>query len=266
MRSALALLRAAWLGAISYRVATLLSFVAVLASIVPVFFIAGAVQDLAADSIRLESASYFGFVVVGMAGMYLASAAVGALPGAIAGGIGSGTFESLLGTRASLPSLLVGFAAYPVLQALLRSLVLLAGAALLGVSLAWPMLLPVLGIVLLLIAAYAGIGLVASALLLLFRTSGPIVPAAVALSGLLGGAYYATSVVPGWLQSLTGFVPLGYALRASRMLLLGDAAVADVAADVMTLSLFAVTSLAIGALCFGLALRQSRRSGSLSQY
>lgn len=266
MRSALALLRAAWLQATSYRLATVLSFASVLASVVPIFFIAGAVQDVAADSIRMESASYFGFIIVGIAGVYLLSAAAGSLPGAIAGNIGSGTLEALLVTRTSAPVLLLGLTAYPVVQAALRAAVLLVGAMVLGVQFAWLMLPPVLGIALLLMLAYAGVGLVAAALVLVFRTSGPLITAVVALSGLLGGAYYATSAVPGWLNALTVFVPLTYALRASRMLLLGGASLADVLPDVSVLLLMALVSMAVGSLAFAYGLARARRAGTLSQY
>lgn len=266
MRSALALLRAAWLSATSYRLATILSLASVLASVVPIFFIAGAVQEVAANSIRVESASYFGFIIVGIASVYLLSAATGALPGAIAGNIGSGTLEALLVTRTSTPMLLLGLTAYPLVQAALRAAVLLVGATLFGVRFSWTMLPPALGIAALLLLAYAGVGLVAAALVLVFRTSGPLVTAVVALSGLLGGAYYTTAAVPGWLQALTAFVPLTYGLRAVRMLLLGGASLPEVIPDVSVLLVIATASVTVGSIAFSLGLSRARRAGTLSQY
>lgn len=266
MRSVAALIRAAWLTAVSYRLATLLSFAAVLASIVPIYFIAGAVQGLAAESIRPEGGDYFGFIVFGLASVYVVSAAVSAVPGALAGSIGNGTFEALLVTRSSWPAILLGLAGYPATQAALRAAVLLVSASLLGVEFRVAMAPAVLGIVALTAAAYGGIGLVAGALVLVFRTAGPLVPAVIGLSGLLGGAYYATSVVPGWLQSITHLIPLSYALRSSRMLLMGGASPSDVTADVRTLGLFAAALLALGCGSFLLALARARRSGTLSQY
>lgn len=266
MRSALALMRAAWLSAVSYRLATLLSFASVIASVIPIFFIAGAVQEVAAESIRPESSSYFGFVIVGLASVYLLSAATSAIPSAIAGGIGSGTFEALLVTRTPLPVILIGLGGYPLVQSALRAAVLVGGAAALGVEFSWLMLPAVLLILATMVAAYAGIGLVAAALILAFRTAGPLLTAVVALSGLLGGAYYATTAVPGWLRALTAFVPLTYALRPVRMLLLGGASLGDVVQDVSLLTLIAVATLLFGSGCLTLALRRARRVGTLSQY
>jgi len=266
MRSAFALIRAAWLTAVSYRLATILSLLSVVASVIPIFFIAGAVQEIAAESIRAEGGNYFGFIIVGLASVYLLSAAVGAIPGAVGGGIGSGTFEALLVTRTPLPLILVGLSGYPMVQSALRASVLLGGAVALGVEFNWRAIPAVLGILLLMVLAYAAIGLVAAALVLAYRTSGPLITATIALSGLLGGAYYATSVVPGWLNVLTDFVPLTYALRPVRMLLLGGAPPSEVVSDVLILALFALVLLLLGGASFRAALRRARLAGTLSQY
>jgi ABC-2 type transport system permease protein len=266
MRSVLALMRAAWLSALSYRLATLISLVGLLASVVPIYFISHAVQDLASSSIQLEGGNYFGFIITGIASVYVLSAAVSAIPGALAGSIGSGTFEALLVTRTPLPILLVGMSAYPLAQSLFRALLLLVGASVIGVDVAWGMLPLVVVIVALLIVAYGALGLVAASLVLVFRTSGPLITAIVAGSGLLGGVYYSTTVIPGWLQALSGLVPLTYGLRAGRRLLLGGASLSAVGTDVGILALIAVGGLAVGGTIFAIALRHARRAGTLSQY
>lgn len=266
MHAVLALLRAAWISATSYRVATILSFVSLLASVVPVYFIARAVEPLALESIRLESGDYFGFIVLGLATTYVILAATDALPGTLAGSIGSGTFEALLVTRTPLPVLLVGMCAYPVLHSVVNAIVVVLGAVLLGVRLD-PLMLPAAaGIVVLLVAAHAAVGLVASALVLVFRTSGPLVTAVVAGSSLLGGVYYSTTAIPGWLQSLSGIFPLTYGLRAMRRLLLGGAPLEAVAWDVAMLALLAAVGLAGGVTAFAFALRHARRAGTLAQF
>lgn len=266
MRSVLALFRAAWLTATSYRVGTLLSLAGVAASVLPVYFVADAIQGVAAQSIQRESGSYFAFIVVGIASIYLVSAATGALATAIASTIGNGTLESLLVTRTPLPALLAGLGAHATFQACLRASILLITGTLLGAEISWRFAPIALGIAAITFAAYAGIGLVAAALVLVFRTSGPLITAVVAVSGLLGGAYYATTAVPGWLRVATDFVPLTYGLRPARMLLLGNATWQEVTQDVSLLTMIAVGSLLVGALSFALALRRARRDGTLSQY
>ena len=108
--------------------------------------------------------------------------------------------------------------------------------------------------------------LISAALIVIFRTSGPMLTVVMGLSGLLGGAYYSTAAVPGWLQGLTDFIPLTYALRPIRMLLLGGAELGEVGRDVSILALIAIVSVSVGTLCLTSALRRARRSGTLSLY
>lgn len=266
MRSVLALLRVAWLTAASYRFSLLFSLASLFVSVVPIYFVSGAVQKLAEPSIRTEGGEYFGFVIVGLAAMVILSAAASAIPEAIAGSIGNGTFEALLVTRARLPMLLAGLAAYPLLEAFVRAALLVGGAALIGTRLSWGAMPAVATIGALAIVAYGGAGLVAAALVLRFRTSGPLLTAVIMGSGLLGGVYYSTTVIPGWLQSLSGLVPLTYALRAVRRLLMGGGTRPEIMSDVGVLALLAAISLTIGVLAFRWALDHSRRAGTLSQY
>ncbi len=266
MRSVLALIRASLLSAASYRVAMVISVVGLLASVVPIYFISAALQPMVEPSIRAEGGNYFGFLITGIAATYLLAAACSAIPGALASSIGSGTFESLLVTRTPLLALLLGLSGYPVIWSLISAALLLGGAALVGVHFAWSAAAPVAVIGILLLLAYGGIGLFASALIILFRTSGPLITAVIAGSGLLGGVYYSTAVIPSWLQSISSVVPLTYGLRASRMLLLGQASVGEVVPDVLMLTLLAATSVAIGAAAFLFAMGRARSAGTLSQY
>jgi ABC-type multidrug transport system permease subunit len=260
------MVRAAYLSAASYRVGLILSFVALAVSVVPIYFIAGAVQPLVEESISLEGGEYFGFVIVGLAATYLLTVSVSALPSALGGNLSSGTLEALLVTKTRLPVLLLGMVGYPLLLGTVRAVLLLVAGSIVGVGIAWQMLPAAAVIAALLVTTYLAVGLVAAALVLIFRTSGPLATAVTSASILLGGVYYSTSVIPAWLQDLSGLVPLTYALRAARMLLLGGASVGAVLADVIMLALFAVTLLAIGALSFIWALGHARRTGSLSQY
>jgi ABC-2 type transport system permease protein len=264
MHSIWALMRAGYLTATSYRLATVLSLVGLVVSVVPLYFIAGALQPVVEASIANEGGDYFGFLVTGIAATTVLVAAVSAVPGVIGGSLGSGTLEALLVTRTPLPVLLVGMSGYPFAQSLLRAAILLLGAQLVGVEFAWRALPLVLLLVLLMSVAYAAMGVVAAALVLIFRTSGPLITAVIAGSGLLGGVYYSTSVIPDWLQHLSAIVPLTYALRAMRMLLLGGAGLGEVIHDLSALTFLAATSLGVSIVAFTAALRHARRSGTLS--
>lgn len=266
MASILALLRVGYYSMISYRLAFLTQLGGLVVSFVPLYFVATAIAPVAAPSIALEGGDYFGFVVIGIAGTALVGAAVMGLPGAIGSGIGNGTFESLLVTRTPLPTLLVGLTAMTLTQSFLQAFILLIGAAVLGVSITWTALPAVAFIAALTLLAYGGIGLIASAMILAFRTTGPLPGIVLGASTLLGGAYFSTTVIPGWLQSLSFLVPLTYGLRAVRRLLLSGAPLGDVLGDAAILTGFGIVLMAAGVVAFSFALRHARRAGTLSQY
>jgi len=266
VRAAAALVRAQWLTHTSYRVGVILSFLALLATIVPVYFVADALQPVVGDSIRSEGEQYFGFLVIGLASLYLVGAALTSLPDAVGGGIHSGTLEALFCTPAPVSSILCGLVGYPLLWAGIRAGILVVMLAVLGGTVVWVGLPLALLAAFVTVLAYFGVGLMAAALVLAFRTAGPLVQGVIAASSLLGGVYYSTTVIPEPFDVLALFVPLTYGLRLVRRTLLEGAPVASLAGDGLALGALTAGLFALGALAFWAALRHSRRSGSLGQY
>ncbi|MGQ0715654.1 MAG: ABC transporter permease [Gemmatimonadaceae bacterium] len=266
MREALALVRASWLGASSYRLGMLLSLGGLVVAILPMYFVADALQPVLAESIRNEGGNYFGFLVVGMLAFSFMSVALSAVPGAIASGIGTGTLEAMLATRAPLPALLSGLVGYGFAWTAVRAALTIVVAVMLGVRLSAEQSALALLILSLIVGAYAGLGLMAASMVLVFRTAGPFPKVVLLVSSLLGGVYYPTSVIPSWIQTLSDVVPLTYGLRALRRVWLDGIGLGGVAADVATLLGIAAVLFAVGAAMFAAALRHARHAGTLAHY
>lgn len=266
MRETAALIRATWLTATSYRLNMVFSVLALLVTVVPLYFVADALQPLMGQAISNEGQHYFGFLVVGTVAFSLLSTAVTALPGAVGSGIRSGTLEALLATPAGLPSILGGLIGYNILWTTLRAMLLVAFGLLLGVQVDWGNTLLASGIVAMIVLAYLPVGLGAAALILAFRTTGPLPQGVLIASGMLGGVYYPTHVIPAWIEGVSYVIPLTYGLRALRRTLLDGAPFTAVAADLGILAGFVVILSAAGAGAFALAIRYARRTGTLAQY
>jgi len=266
MSKILALIAAQWRVTMSYRLQTLLSFGGLVFTVVPLFFIAQAVQPVMANAIRTEGGNAFGFLLVGTVALLLVTTALSVIPSALGTGIGSGTLEALLSTPTRMPALIIGISAFPLLMAALRSVVLLAGGWLLGVPIATASLPLALLILAGIVLAHAAIGLISGAMVLAFRTAGPLARLVLLASSLLGGVYYPTHVIPSWLRMVSAALPLSYGLRALRRVLLQQAPLADVAPDVLILLVETAILLAIGIGVFSLAFRSARRQGTLAQY
>jgi hypothetical protein len=159
MREFLGMLRAGWLGALSYRMNLVFSLVGLALMLAPVYFLAQALQSVAADSIQREGGHYLGFLIAGLAMLGLIQTAMMGLPGSITSGIGSGTLEAMLATPARLPGMVLGLISYECSWALVRLTIMLLTALALGVRMYWSGVPVALLALLLTLMAYFGIGL-----------------------------------------------------------------------------------------------------------
>ena len=267
MRKVAALVRASWLEAMSYRMRSVLTAFSMFAALIPIYFVAQAVQPIVADSIASESASYFAFIVTGLAVLPLVRFSTGTLPGELGAAISSGTFEALLGTPTRISVLLIGMIGYPFLFAVVRSCLVLGFGWAMGVGMSWSAAPVALLAVALIVFSHAAVGVFGAAMILAFRTTGPLEGIVVWASLVLGGVYFPMQAIPGWLAALSNFFPLSYGLRAFRRALLDPSTPWSlIAADLLPLAAIGVAGLAISLGTLSMALRFSRRSGTLSQY
>lgn len=266
MREIVALIRAAWLTEVSYRMNMFFSLASLLTMVVPLYFVANALQPTMASRISAESSQYFAFVLVGATTYTFIAACTSALPSAIASAIGKGTLEAFLGTPTNWGTLLVGMSGYNILWALVRASVMIAMGVALGARVDYQGLIPLILIVFLLVLAYGAVGLIGAALLLRYRTTGPLLNGVLTGSALLGGVYYPTRVIPSWLQQLSKAMPLSYGLRAARQVSLLGQPIRAVSHDVVILALYVTALLPIGILCVAISLHYARKSGTLGHY
>jgi ABC-2 type transport system permease protein len=265
-RASLALTRAAWRTAKSYRLSFVLSFLSLAVTIVPVYFVANALQPFMATVIAEEGREYFGFVLLGTAMLTLISPALSSFSSVVSGGLSSGFFEALLTTPTSVPALLAGQTGYAFAWALARVVLLVSAGAALGVDVHWLKLPEALILVVLVVAAYGGIGLCAAALVVSFRTNASIPQAALIASTLLGGVYFPSSVLPPIIAPAAEWLPLTPGLRALRQTLLLGYPLSSVAADLLQLLGLAAACLLAGLATLRWAFDYARRAGSLAQY
>lgn len=265
-RAIRALLRASWLSARSYRASMAFSLLSLPLTIVPLYFIARALQPIVQGAIAFEGGEYFAFVATGTAIFGLTSQAVGILPNSLGGGITSGFVESLLLTPASRLSLLLGLSSYGMLWAAIKALLLMVAAWVLGAHIGWAGMIAALPILLLLVLVHWGIGVIGAAAVIAFRTMGPLAWVVMLSTALFGGIYWPTSSIPPYLKILSAVTPMAYGLRALRAVVLNNSSLLVVRTDVLVLSAMTAATLLIATVSFRWALDYARRNGSLNLY
>lgn len=266
MHKLLALTRADGLTVFSYRLQTIVWMGGLLVTIVPLYFVAQALQPVMTNSIATEGQQYFGFLLVGIIAFLLLATSVNALPEAIQSGIRRGTLEAMLATPTPLPVLLAGMMGFPLLLTIMRAAIMLISAWVLGAHVVWARALPAFGILVLIVLAHIPFAVLSASLILAFKTAGPFPTGVVTVSALLGGVYYPTQVIPSWLHYVSAFLPLTYGLRALRRTLLDRASLSILAPDLLMLIALIVALFVTSLVVFSWALRYARRAGTLAQY
>ena len=261
-----ALLRASWWNMRSYRISLALQMGGLLFTVVPLYLVANALQPTMAEAIAPEAEQFFGFVLIGSIGLMFASAALTTLQSSIASGISTGYFESLLMTRATLPSILVGMTSYGMTVTIVRAAIMLAAGWFLGARIVWSGTLSALVILGLLVVTHWSIGMLGAALVIAFRTAGPLTQIVTTVSVVFGGVYVPVSAIPSWLGSIAKATPLSYGLTSLRRVLIQGESLRDVAPDVGILAVMGAVSLVLGSIAIQSAMRYARKSGTLGTY
>ena len=150
--------------------------------------------------------------------------------------------------------------------AMTRGWIMLFVSALLGADLAFQRLPEILLIVALLIVAHIGVGLIATAAVVAFRTSFSIPEFVMMASSFLGGVYWPTSAIPSWIRQVSEALPISYGLRALRLALLEGRPLSAIAGDVSALAGYGSLLMVVGILALTRALAYARGRGTLSQY
>jgi ABC-2 type transport system permease protein len=247
----------------SYRLAFGLDLVFGIANLLLYYFISRTFGP--AGGASLDGApSYFAFAVVGIVVIVVVQAASTALAVRIREEQLTGTLEALVVQPITSLELCVGLAGFPFVFALLRAVVYIAvAAALLDVPVG-PADWPGAGLVLLTAGiALTSLGIALGAVVLVLKKGDVLASLAIFVLGLVGGALFSISVLPGWLQPVAKVVPTRFALDGLRSALYRGS---DWGTDAAILALFAAVTFPVAVWIFDRALRFAERTGSLAQY
>lgn len=121
-------------------------------------------------------------------------------------------------------------------------------------------------ILLLVIGSIYGIGLAFASLVLRFKEANTMVFLVRGIFLVFCGITYPLSVLPTWMRNVAAALPLTYAIRAIRSVILAHASFGAIRPDLEKLALFAIALPVVAFGAFQLTARRARRTGSLGQY
>jgi len=249
--------------ALSYRLSLLLRIFSAFFSVLLWYFLAAYLTPRAGLS---GGGDYFGFVVVGTSLLGFLTVALHGCAQKLREDQLTGTLEMLFASPAPPFLLLLASSLWELLLQALQASVGLGFAALLGARFQVGSLTALAALLLLTLLCFGALGVLAASLLLVFQRGEPVTPFVGAVFSLLGGVFFPIAVLPAGLETLARLLPLPYATRGFRTLLLEGGDFVAVRGDLAALALFALLLLPLSAAVFALCLRLARKYGLLGLY
>lgn len=211
-------------------------------------------------------ASYFGFVIVGIAlvGVLYSCFSVA---DTVRQELIAGTFERLLLSPFGPVRSIVAMSVFPLAYAfVLAAFTLAVGWAAFGLQLHWstvPLAIPAMGLALL---AFLPFGLGFAALTVVMKQGNVGVSWVIALISIVGGLYFPVVLLPQWAQTAAEFQPFTPATEMLRHLLVDTPQETPTEVTVAKVALFAVVLLPVSIWALRRAIQVGQRRGTIIEY
>lgn len=267
MTVALAFLKRDFSQALSYRLSFLMQMGGILFNVAIFYFMAQLFGNAVAPQLADYGGDYFSFVLIGLAFTGFLGLSLSSFAQSIREGQMMGTLEVMLLSPTRLSTILLSSSLWAYVLTTFRVIVyLIVGALIFGASLSQANIGTSLLVMLLSIASFSGIGIISASFVLLTKKGDPIAWVLGGASSLLAGVYYPITVLPDWLEPISRFLPLTYALDAMRLSMLQGYSLYELRFDILILLAFTFFLTPLSFLIFCQALKRAKREGSLVQY
>jgi len=251
---------------LSYRTSFILQLAGIVFAVLIWRFVTRVV-DAPPDTPGLHGVDYFAYVLVGLAMYHYLSAAMMSFAGKIRSEQMTGTLEAMLVTPTPIGIIVLGSSLWEFLLTSVKVVMyMLVGWLAFGVTFRFSGLVPGLLVLALTVLAFSGIGILSAAFILYLKRGDPITYLITNASALLGGVFYPPEDMPRWLEWGSRLMPITYALRALRAVLLRGEPLGRILPELRALTLFAIVLVPLGIAAFRIAVRRARQEGSLVQY
>lgn len=250
---------------LSYKTPIALDAISILAQVFLFFFLARLVNTGSIPQLADSPGGYFPFALTGIALASWQAAAMESFAKAIGREQGAGTLEAISLSPTSLRTVVMSSLFWTSFAVLARLAVFLGigflffGAPLQSMNLGSALLTLALSL-----AALSGLGLISAGLILTLKRSDPLGYALNGLSRLFSGVYFPAAMLPGFLKTVSVFLPLTCTLEAMRKSVLEGAGPEVLMKEWAMLAAFAAVLLPAGFWFFSFSLKKARKACSLA--
>ncbi|MCL1978068.1 MAG: ABC transporter permease [Candidatus Bathyarchaeota archaeon] len=191
------------------------------------------------------SSSYFDFIAPGLMMMTVMMSVMTGLPGAITHEREIGTLDGVMVAPINRLSIILGKTLAQLTRGLMQGLIILILAtALFGVTIHGNILL-VIGLLLLGVFSFVGLGVALTSLAKDQESASMMLMAIMFPMMFLSGIFFPVKMMPGFMQTISSFLPLTYASDALRKVMVLGSGIPQIATSLAILIVFGIVMLAI---------------------
>jgi ABC-2 type transport system permease protein len=247
---------------VSYRTQLLSQFLGPLFSIAIFYYI----SHLLIKKTFHSPGGYFGFVVVGLAIVEILTFSLGMMPGSVRQELVSGTIERQLVSAHGPLNGILGTMLFPLCDALGSGvLTLVLAGAIFGMPLANTAALAI-PVALLGVLAFMPFALLLVSMVMAFKQVASASQFIVSGITVVGGLYFPTTLLPGWIKWTSEVQPFTPATELMRHLIVGTPSLHPAWLELVKLAGFAIVLLPVGLLVLRSAIRYGQRVGTIVEY
>lgn len=192
-----------------------------------------------------ESSSYFQFIAPGLMMMTVMMSVMTGLPGAITMERELGTLDGVMVAPINRLSIILGKTLAQLARGLLQGfIILLLAVTLFGVTIHGSLLL-VVGLLLLGVFSFVGLGITLTSVAKDQETATMIMMTTMFPMMFLSGIFFPVKMMPSFMQTISSFLPLTYASNAMRKVMVLGAGIPQIATELIVLIVFGAVLLAI---------------------
>jgi ABC-2 type transport system permease protein len=267
LRTAAAFIKRDLLIAVSYKTAFAADLLSIVFQVTTFYFIGAVIGDGVAPSLRSFGHGYFAFLIVGIALMDFVHTSLETFATSIRDSQTTGTLEAVLLSPIRLYQMVVFSSLWPYLFTAMRfATYMIVGGTLFGLRIE-PSGIPVALVILALtILAFAPLGILCASVIMVFKKGAWFRMLINGVSVLLAGVVYPVTVLPPWASQVSYFVPLTHSANGMREALLNGRSLMALRDDAMFLLAFGTLMLPFSLWLFELAVNQTKKLGTLTQY
>ncbi len=251
--------------ALSYGPNLVLMLASVAVSVTTAYFISRAAGRNPGVDFGGVDVTYFDYLAVNLAFVRYQSTALISFADVIRDNQTTGTLEITLATPTGLPTLVLSSGLWAFTFCSLQTAIYLAMAGLLGLSFAHVDLPLLASVLLLTILCSSPLGVLAAAMAIIFKKTGPIDFFMQTTTMIFGGVYLPVSALPHTLAQISWWFPISHALAAIRVAM-GHGTFASVRGDLVWLVVATVVLMPLALGVFSQAVRSAKMDGTLHSY